>query len=195
MSNLQSTIQWAKAGLSYPGCWAYPDMLEVGCHGLPPVEGRSHFNAWCIVSSPLILSMDLRDDAVMDASWPVITNAEALAVSKAWAGMSGTVFQAASATVQLGRDDKSGEPFAAVPAWQYFYKPIDGKSVAVLLMNHDSAAVNFVLTFANIPGCDGTTSYKLRDINAHADLGSFTGTWSINNVASHDAVFLMVTPA
>ena len=29
VGNLQTTIQWAKAGLSYPGCWAYPDMLEV----------------------------------------------------------------------------------------------------------------------------------------------------------------------
>ena len=139
--------------------------------------------------------MDLRDDAVMDASWPIITNAEALAVSRAWAGMSGTVFQAASATVQLGRDDKTGARFEDVPAWQYFYKPIDGKSVAVLLMNHAATTVNFVLTFANVPGLDGTTSYKLRDINAHADLGSFTGTWSINNVASPDAVFLMLTPA
>ena len=35
----------------------------------------------------------------------------------------------------------------------------------------------------------------LRDMNAHADLGSFTGTWSVSNVASHDAPFIMITPA
>jgi hypothetical protein len=29
VGNLQTTIQWAKSGLSQPGCWAYPDMLEV----------------------------------------------------------------------------------------------------------------------------------------------------------------------
>ena len=139
--------------------------------------------------------MDLRDDVVMNASWPVITNQEALAVSRAWAGESGTVFESASATVQLGRDDKTGEAYAAVPAWQFFYKPIDGKSVAVLLMNHDSAPADFELNFANVPGLDGTSSYKLRDINAHADLGSFTGSWKTTGVASHDAVFLMVTPA
>ena len=62
-------------------------------------------------------------------------------------------------------------------------------------MNHAATTVNFALSFADIPGMDGTTSYKLRDMNAHADLGTFTGTWSISNVASHDASFIMITPA
>lgn len=62
-------------------------------------------------------------------------------------------------------------------------------------MNHAATTVNFALSFADIPGMDGTTSYKLRDMNAHADLGTFTGTWSISNVASHDAPFIMITPA
>ena len=206
VGNLQTTIQWAKAGLSYPGCWAYPDMLEVGCQhgpggpsdpGLSYTEARTHFNAWCIVSSPLILSHDMTNDTVSDAVWPIITNTEALAVSKAWAGMSGTVFKDSGLdTVVLATsDNKSGEKHGAVPAWQFFYKPTDGKSVAVLLMNHAATTANFVLNFADVPGLDGTTSYKLRDINAHADLGSFTGTWSINNVASHDAPFVLITPA
>ncbi|CAE8716689.1 unnamed protein product, partial [Polarella glacialis] len=34
VGNLQTTVQWAQKQLSKPGCWAYPDMLEVGCqHG------------------------------------------------------------------------------------------------------------------------------------------------------------------
>ena len=219
MSNLQTTIQWAKSGLSAPGCWAYPDMLEIGCHGLPLVEGRSHFCAWCIVSSPLIISMDLTDDVIMDEVWPIITNAEALAVSAAWHGMSGTVFQTAELSVILGHS------LAAVPVWQYWcvcascwkrahaparssphhlvflhlslprYKPIDTERTAVLLMNHDSQAANFVLTFANVPGLSGTATYQLRDINTNTDLGSFSGTWSISSVASHDSVFLMISSA
>jgi hypothetical protein len=34
----------------------------------------------------------------------------------------------------------------------------------------------------------------VRDINAHKDLGSHTGTWS-GSVGSHDAAFLMLTAA
>ena len=91
---------------------------------------------------------------------------------------------------------KSRPPELAHPrSRRFFYKPIDGKSVAVLLMNHDSGPANFVVNFADVPGLDAQTTYKLRDINAHADLGSFTSSWSINGVASHDAPFLMITPA
>ena len=88
-ANLQTTLPfsaWA-APLSQPGCWAYPDMLEVGCQhgpggpsdpGLSYTEARTHFNAWCIVSSPLILSHDMTNDTVSDEVWPIITNTEAL---------------------------------------------------------------------------------------------------------------------
>ena len=35
LRNLASVTRYAQAGLSRPGCWAYPDMLEVGCeHGI-----------------------------------------------------------------------------------------------------------------------------------------------------------------
>jgi len=198
VGNLQTTIPLAQKGLSTPGCWAYPDMLEVGCQhgpggpsdpGLSLVEARTHFNAWCIVSSPLILSHDLTNDTISDAVWPIISNTEALAVSKAWAGESGTVFKAATETVMLGK----GAP--SVAAWQWFSKKIDDSSVAVLLMNHGTTPVSWTLNFADVPGCDGTSSYKLRDINAHADAGTVSGSVAVNNVASHDAPFWLITKA
>ena len=32
--------------------------------------------AWCIVSSPLILSFDMRDKAKMERVWPIISNTD-----------------------------------------------------------------------------------------------------------------------
>ena len=73
-------------------------MLEVGCAhgpggdddpGLSFVEARTHFGAWAIVSSPLILSHDTTDDTVSDEIWPIISNTEVIAVNAAWAGDSG----------------------------------------------------------------------------------------------------------
>lgn len=29
VGNLLTTVEWAQKNLSKPGCWAYPDMLEV----------------------------------------------------------------------------------------------------------------------------------------------------------------------
>jgi alpha-galactosidase len=193
VSNLQTTIQWAKSGLSQPGCWAYPDMLEVGVApgvhpgepGLTTIESRSHFGAWCVVSSPLILSHDLNNATLTAAIWPIISNQEAIAVNQAWYGFSGSVFKQPSETIVLG------EKFDAVPIWQYWYKPISATQVAVLLMNHDSNTNALTLNFSDIPGAP-CSSCKVRDIWAHQDLGTFSGSWS-TSLASHDSAFLMIS--
>lgn len=56
-------------------------MLDAGARrrsrrGLSFFEARSHFSAWSIVSSPLVLSMDVNDDAVMDQVWEIVSNKE-----------------------------------------------------------------------------------------------------------------------
>jgi alpha-galactosidase len=54
-ANLLSTRPFqGDVPLSRPGAWAYPDMMEVGMLATP-LEDRTHFGAWCIVSSPLYL--------------------------------------------------------------------------------------------------------------------------------------------
>ena len=64
---------------------SYPDMLEVG-NLKNFTEDRSHFGAWCIISSPLILSFNLTDPVRMDRVWPIITNHRLLAINQRWAG-------------------------------------------------------------------------------------------------------------
>lgn len=59
-----------------------PDMAMVGVKGdinggnFPPsqLEQRSHFGLWCVLSSPLTLSLNLADKQAVDAAWPIITN-------------------------------------------------------------------------------------------------------------------------
>ena len=46
-------------------------------------EDRSHFGAWCVSSSPLILGLDLTDSEKVDGVWDLITNREAIAVNQA----------------------------------------------------------------------------------------------------------------
>jgi len=198
VGNLQTTIQWAKSGLSYPGCWAYPDMLEVGClhgphgnddPGLSFAEARSHFGAWCVVSSPLILSHDVTNETTTKAIWDIISNTEAIAVNQAWYGYSGSVFKEASSMVKVGQ----GSTSTAVPAWQYWFKPTAAGTSAVLLMNHATATTALTVNFADIPG--GCTTCAVRDIWAHADLGTFTGSYTAKALAGHDSAFLLLTPA
>ena len=53
------------------------------------VEDRSHFSAWAITSSPLVLSADLANRTTLERMWVVISNAEVIAVNQAWAGEAG----------------------------------------------------------------------------------------------------------
>ena len=101
LANLRTTIPLAAKNLSTPGCWAYPDMLEVGCaagpggssdKGLTIQETRSHFGGWAIVSSPLTLSHDVNNDTIADMIWPIIANPEAIAVNQEYFGFSGSSF-------------------------------------------------------------------------------------------------------
>ena len=66
------------------------DMLEVGRVSGTEGWNRAHFGAWCIVSAPLVLGMDLTDEK-LDPVLDVIGNKLALSVSKAWAGHPGTL--------------------------------------------------------------------------------------------------------
>jgi hypothetical protein len=43
-----------------PGAYNDPDMLEVGVSGLTDNENLTHFALWCMLSAPLVLSMDIR---------------------------------------------------------------------------------------------------------------------------------------
>lgn len=208
VGNLQTTVQWAQKGLSKPGCWAYPDMLEVGCKhgpggasdtGLNQAETRSHFAAWAIVSSPLTLSHDVNNDTIMDAVWPVIANKEAIAINQAWAGHSGSPFKQAPGSIEI--DDFNHvvqgmvmPHWGTMSSWQYFYKPIGGGKTATLLMNHDSKTQDLTLTFADVPGLMCRKCH-VRDVWAHKDLGVFEGTFVAKDVVSHDAPFLVLSAA
>jgi len=193
--NLQSTIPLAQRNLSTPGCWAYPDMLEVGCAhgphgagdpGLTYNEARSHFGAWCIVSSPLTLSHDMKNDTISDQVWPIISNKEAIRVNQAYNGHSGTVFDSATEMINLG----SGSS----PSWQQFYKPITDKETAVLVMNHASTTQTIYIDFSKIPSFKGmaSNSVHVRDIWAHADGGLVSGGVTVK-LSTHDSAFFTLT--
>lgn len=97
--NLQTAIKFLdyEAPLSQPGCWAYPDMLEVG-RVAEPTPGtfyswnRAHFGAWCVISSPLILGMELSDDK-LNPVLDIITNEEAIKVNQQWSGHPGMLVE------------------------------------------------------------------------------------------------------
>jgi len=109
--NLQTTIRFQSwdAPVSRPGCWAYPDMLEVGRVQGSLEWNRAHFGAWCIVSAPLILGVELTT-ANLEPIIPIISNTEALAVNQAWAGHPGSLVWSKTLTPAPSPAPEPGTP-------------------------------------------------------------------------------------
>jgi hypothetical protein len=146
--------------VSYPGCWAYPDMLMVGVghapnnYGLTVAESRSHFAAWAIVSSPLILSHDVNDDDVTDRIWDIISNRDVLAVNQAYVKDDpGGVYYESNETVHIPGGGNNGWD---IPLYQYHSKPLGGAKdqTAVLLLNSDNTTRLLTAHFSDIPGLE-----------------------------------------
>ena len=75
MYNLQHTTMYqdVKHPMSRPGCWAYPDMLQVG-NNMNTAESQTHFAAWCITSAPLVLGFDLTNTSLLSSIYDIIAN-------------------------------------------------------------------------------------------------------------------------
>ena len=170
LSNLNATRALAARQLSLPGCWAYADMLEVGvtatpaicgatgrerCPPLSRTEARSHFGAWCVVSSPLVLSFDFTNSTLLDEVWPTVTNRDALAINEAWAGASGTLFAASAEVTTFTPCGFTRDSSCTWPLWWSWAKPLpatDARAslVAVLLMNNGDAPTTLGFAYRDV---------------------------------------------
>jgi len=178
MSKLQHTIPFQNltAPISRPGCWAYPDMLEVGNIGgsLAVIESRTHFGAWCVVSSPLILGLDILDNKRVDSIWDIISNKEAIAVNQAWAGHPGRLVKEVSGS------------------WQIWAKVLPKGDQAVLVYNWGSKSIDVSIALKDLDLPEKCTA---RDIWNHKDVGTIQRTWNVKALSKHDSLFYHFTSA
>jgi alpha-galactosidase len=156
-----------------PGHWNDPDMLEVG-NGLNDTEGRAHFSMWCIMAAPLITGNDL---STMSATTKAtLTNKEIIAVDQDALGYQGRVV-AGNGTNQ-----------------EVWSKNLTGTNTrAVALFNRGTSSANITVQWSQLGIPTGAAT--VRDLWAGKDLGSFTGSYTANNVASHDVVMLKIVSA
>lgn len=203
LNNLETIPPLAAQNLSRPGCFAYPDMLEVGVMNTqsaePPLsftEARTHFGAWAIVSSPLILGLNLSDKSTVDAFWPIISNAEAIAVNQEYAGFSGSRF---FESPELTFFSPCGWwlPNCTFASTMHWYKPLPNGDTAVLLMNNADTPSLLTLEWDSVPGLLNPqgTSVAVRDIWNHVNLGVMAGAFVPSApTPSRNSIFLRLTP-
>ena len=186
LSNLNASIALLDANLSVPGCWAYLDMLEVGvtntqhvagaqmncgasgdeqCPPLSFIEAQSHFGAWAILSSPLVLGFNLSDSKAMATHLPTISNRDAIAINQDYAGSAGGRFWQ-SAQSDMVEFEACGwaasfpnrtNASCAWPRQMHLYKPLSARDVrrstmAVLLLNNGNGTASSGFEWSAVPG-------------------------------------------
>lgn len=206
LTNLQSVRAFTAPDVG-PGAWRYADMLMVGVtntqcpeycpHGpagagpLTHSESRTQFAAWAVISSPMILGLDLRDTATVNGVWDIITAREVIAVSQTWAGDNGNLVAESITKVSLPYCDWSGRACEHA-SWQAWAKVQPDASRAVLLYNADIHAQTLAVSFAELGLGGGGTRCAVRDLWARREIGEYVGSYNTTRISAHDNAFVLV---
>jgi alpha-galactosidase len=154
-----------------PGHWNDPDMLEVGNGGMTAAEYRAHFSLWAIFSAPLLAGNDLGNMSADTKD--ILLNKEVIAIDQDTMGLQGR------------RVKKMGD----LEVWS---KQLADGGRAVALLNRSGKAATIAADWQDI-GFPAKLNAAVRDLWAHRDLGSKTGSFSAE-VPSHGVVMVTVKP-
>ncbi len=161
------------AGLSSyagPGHFNDPDMLEVG-NGGSDTEDRAHFSLWAIMAAPLIAGNDLRN--MSSGTKLILTNADVIAVDQDSLGLQGRVVATPATNLQVWSKTLSGT-----------------NARAVVLFNRGTSAASITVQWSSLGIPAGAAT--VRDLWSHADLGTFTGSYTAQSVPSHGVAMLRI---
>lgn len=189
MDEITALVQQGNWNNSYPGLWAYGDMLITG-NSFPwelatgPymsfIDSRSQFGAYCILSSPLILGTNINDDGALARQLPIVTNKEAIAIDQTYYGFSGANFSGSSSLTN----------------GLFLYKPQswDRTRVAIMAMNTGETTASGTLVFSDVPGLLSGRAITIRDVWSQTNLITTTApSYAFGPLEPHDHVFLMLS--
>jgi hypothetical protein len=160
-----------------PGHWLDPDMLMVGFNGISDLEGRTHFNMWCILGAPLMIGTDVRpgggglSPSITAATMATLTNTEVIAVDQDPLGAPGV----------LVAPNVYAKPLGSFTSGQW----------AVLLLNRSSGTASLTVNWRDL-GLVAGSSASVRDLWAHENWGSFRGRCTVTNIPAHGSAMLTI---
>jgi alpha-galactosidase len=141
------------------------DLVD-GTPGMTQTEYRSQFAMWCMWSSPLMLSFDLRN-AISDDDLAIMTNKELIAIDPDPMGQQ----------AEFVHEDANGV--------QLYFKDLENGDVAVAAINMGSTAQNYTINFSDINALDPEANYTARELQSQTSVGIVTGSIACT-LASHE---------
>jgi len=169
-SKLDSNNQWAS--YAAPEGWNDPDMLEVGNGDMSTTEYQSHFALWCLVKAPLLIGCDLTTVSMTDLA--ILNNTELIAINQDKLGV-------------------QGKCLASNNNLQVWGGPLTNNRYCVILFNTSGATASITVNFSLLNPPSNT--FQLRDLYAHQNIGTFSTSYTGNNIPSHGVQALLLTPS
>ena len=130
--------------------------LVMGKPGMTQDEYRTQFSLWCMWSSPLTLSFDLRKP-ISDDDLAIMTNNELIALDQDRMGQQAELISDKNDMLVLAKDLENGD-------------------VAISVTNLSSSKKSYTFDFSAIPALDVNVDYLVRDLWLHKDMGSCKAT-------------------
>eukprot|EP01052_Picozoa_sp_SAG31_P038949 SAG31_NODE_5305_length_2620_cov_8.778263_1_plen_349_part_00 len=148
-----------------PGSWNDPDFLEMSAmHSLD--AQRAHFSMWCITSSPLVYSSNLK--TTRNDTLAVITDADAIEINQLYAGNAGDLLEKQGGAVYLCVAAAACLVGAEGELW---YKPLPPRSgstvAAVALLNpqgKNGTTIDLQVDFDKLPVLQGARRCSVYDV-------------------------------
>ncbi|KAJ3992443.1 glycoside hydrolase [Lentinula boryana] len=160
------------------------DMLQLGNGGLTFDEAKSHFTAWALMKSPLLIGTNL--SAITPDILQILTNTEILSINQdPVVGESISPFRWG-----INPDWTSNSTFPA----QYYSGPSENGTVFMLLNTlNETSDMFFNLTES--PWIRAGRQYSVRDLWTHTDNGTAVRNLTAANVPPHGVVALLLEDA
>jgi len=178
--NQNSFITWASDFYGHNDM----DILEVGNGELTYEEAKTHFTAWALLKSPLLVSTDL--PTITDETLTILKNEEIIAINQdPVVGTSISPFRWG-----LNPDWTSNSTHPA----QYWSGESENGTVIMLLNTLDEPA-DLAFNFTESPWLRAGRQYSVRDLWTHTDNGTFVRNFTASAVPAHGVVALLLTDA
>lgn len=164
-----------------------------------PDQARTQFSLWSVMAAPLLIGSDILSLTKDSFDYATYSNAEVIAVDQDPLGYQGRTFYDTcphySAERAAAALDSNGASATVDNCQQVWGKKLSDGSWALNFVNFDSNPATVTCGEGCLAGMGITGSFKLRDLWAHKDLGTFSGKYTASLGGNGVSVTLKLTPA
>lgn len=166
------------------------NIQEIGNGALTIQEQRTHFAAWAFMKSPILLGTDVRFRIIRCKPPTNMTKLSKLSSDQ-------VAIVKNAELLAFHQDSTIGTPAmpygTATTSPPELYAGKSSKGTHVFVINTGNSTASKTVTFSQVPGL-GTGKFKVHDMWAGTDVGTFTNSYTVS-LAAHDTAAILVTPA